>query len=362
MKSHPIRVLYFEDDPSDAERYARLLSETNKIIVTGELVPKHVDELRLSPTPDLVLIDYRLTQRQPTSGISATYRGGTLATYIAEKLPEKPLVIFSTRDCLNLFPNYEEEIRTVDYILYKEDLNQDLLSQRNFLVTLVQGFKSLTNARPGSRTWSALMQLLHASRSEEEDLQRSSPPHGENDGDWCVHHAARWILMVLFRYPGVLYDSLYASTSLGVREEDFLQDTVQSFFRDAQYSGIFVGMKKLWWRDRLQKLAFECIREAKLEPILSDNFIRAFRKKTGVKLKPSICVSSGEKNANAVCYILKKPVKMKYTLGYLPDNRPESMETARVSFKAVIEENVDKKLLPRADAERLTEIRRNSRC
>jgi len=356
----PIRVLFVEDDPQDSERYKQLISENRKITVTPKLAPHHVDELILTPQPDLVLIDYRLTKRQP-SGISAAYRGGTLATYIAEQLPETPLIIFSTRDVLKLYPNYEEEIKTVDYVLYKEDVNENPSSWRGFLFSLAQGFNALARVESNSRTWGTMIRLLKANSSEEEELQRAAPPRGGNGENWSVHDVARWILRVLFRYPGVLYDSLYASAALGIKEEDFLLDEVQSFFQDARYTGAFAGIKKLWWRDRLQELAFGCIREAKLDPVLSDNFMIAFRKKTGKKLKPSICVFSREKNANTICYILKKPVKMKYTLGYLPDDRPESMEPARISLKAILEENINEKLLPQADAERLVAIRRSHR-
>jgi hypothetical protein len=137
---------------------------------------------------------------------------------------------------------------------------------------------------------------------------------------------------------------------------------VQLFFGDAIYSGVFANIKKLWWRDRLQEIALSYIRDAKLPPILSESFMIAFEKKTGKKLNPSICVFSKEKNADTICCILTEPVKMKYTLGYLIDDRPESMDPARISFKAILEEDIDEDLFPRADAERLDYIRGKWKC
>ncbi len=273
--SEEVRVLFVEDDPQDRLRYSRILSETGKINVTPISPPKHIGKLRLSPAPDLVLIDYRLTKIQP-SGNSAMYRGGTLANYIAEKLPETPLVIFSTKDVLNLFPNYEEEIQSADCVLYKSEINEEPDFGKKFLIILAQGFRRLAEVEPTSRTWQVLMQLLKANISENENLQRSSPPRIGNSERWHVHSVATWILRVLFRYPGILYDSLYASATLGIREEDFLLDEVQLFFQDSIYTGIFAGIKKLWWKGKLQELAFKCIREAKLDPILSENFKIAF--------------------------------------------------------------------------------------
>jgi len=356
--SAPLRVLYVEDDPKDLERYSRLLSESSKIEIIPKPAPEHVDELSLSPKPDLIFIDYRLTQRQP-SGISAKYLGGTLATYIAEQMPEVPIAIFSTRSIMNSAPKYEVDIPTIDCVLYKEDVNKDPANWRDFILEFIHDFKSLSRTKLSSRTWNSLMKLLEASSlAEEEELQRASPPRGRNGQDWNAHDITRWVLQVLFIYPGIFYDSLYASASLGIQETDFLQMEVQSLFQNAQYKGVFSAIKKLWWRNRLHSIAFKCVRDAGLEPILSDNFATAFEKNTGKKLTPSICIFSNEPHADTICYILKKPVKMKYTLGYLPDDRPESMETARVSFKAILEENIDTKLLPLADAERLTAIRR----
>lgn len=355
--SSEIAVVFIEDNEQDLSRYSRILSEKDKIIVTPIPPPKHVDELQLSPTPDLVLIDYRLTQLQ-RSGDSVTYRGGTLANYVAEQLPETPLIILSTRDVFNLFPNYEEEIRSADYILFKSDVNKDPKVGRNFLITLARGFRELAKVEKASRTWQTLLQLLKADNLEDENLQRSSPPRIEQKEKWHVHGVSRWILKVLFEYPGIFYDSLYASAALGLREEDFLRDAVQHSFKDARYTGVFAEIKKLWWKNRLQKLAFRQIKNAGLDPILSENFRIAFEKTTGIKLEPSVCVFSGEENANTICHILRKPVKMKYTLGYLPDTRPESMDPARISFKAILEEDFDKHLLPSADAELLDSIRR----
>ena len=48
---------------------------------------------------------------------------------------------------------------------------------------------------------------------------------------------------------------------------------------------------------------------------------------------------------------------MRYTFGYLPDDRPEAMEQARISYKAAIEGEIRTEYLPKADAERLQEMR-----
>jgi len=50
-------------------------------------------------------------------------------------------------------------------------------------------------------------------------------------------------------------------------------------------------------------------------------------------------VWDGEPVADAVCYILKEPVKVRNSIRYYPDDRPPVMDEARVSFRAIRESN-----------------------
>ncbi len=354
----PITVLYVDDDPDDSERYSHCLNEKGLITINPVFAPEHPAELCLDPAPDLALIDYRLL-KHTRAGRAPTYRGGTLINYIAEKNEKVPLAVFSTRDILKLYPNYEKEIQAADLILYKEDITENRKYWKHYLVEYVGDFKKLTATKLSSRTWRSLPQLLNATSNELEDLQRANPPRKESKVTWDPHDLSKWVLRVLFRFPGIFYNSLYAATALGITEDSFLSKDVQEIFTKAKYDGVFSQLgERYWWRNRLQEYAFKFIREAGFEPNVSDNFSQAFEKIKNKKLAPSICVFSKEEHANSICYLLKQPVKRKYSLEYLPDNRPESMEPARISFKAVLEENINKALLPPSDAERVKTIRR----
>ena len=57
------------------------------------------------------------------------------------------------------------------------------------------------------------------------------------------------------QYPGILLDSMYSSVLLGVAEEDFLSPSVQDFFKEAKYSGIFSPMEGRWWKSKLIEIA-----------------------------------------------------------------------------------------------------------
>jgi hypothetical protein len=357
----PIKILYVDDDLNDSERYSHCLTEAGVITINPVLAPEHPSELCLDPVPDLALIDYRLLKHSK-SDPAPTYRGGTLVNYIAEKNQNIPLAVFSTRDILKLYPNYEKEIQAADLILYKEEITEKCQYWKNYLFQYVTDFEKLLAIKPNSRTWKNLPKLLNATNYELEELQRANPPRKEDRIKWDPHDLSKWVIRILFRYPGIFYSSLYASTALGITENSFLSQEVQEMFAKAKYDGIFSQLGEgFWWRNRLQEHAFKFIRESGFEPNISENFAEAFRKTKGVKLDPSICIFSKEEHANTVCYLLNQPVKRKYSLEYLPDNRPESMEPARISFKAVLEENINRDLLPPADAERIRIIRRTSK-
>ena len=68
---------------------------------------------------------------------------------------------------------------------------------------------------------------------------------------------------------------------------------------------------------------------------LNRSFPKYWLREQGEELSPSICVYKGEMYPDYICYILKKPVKTKYSLKYKPDDRPAVMDDARVSFKAI---------------------------
>lgn len=106
-------------------------------------------------------------------------------------------------------------------------------------------------------------------------------------------------------------------------------------------------------------MGYKLVNEMKLKPILHENFSHAYKLKYNIQLHPSICVYSEEKYANTICYVLQSPVKYRYTLGYLPDDRPECMEQARISYTAIINGEIKKAFVPVFEREKISEIRCN---
>jgi hypothetical protein len=310
------------------------------IQVTPEptLSSEMVDKLDQS----LILVDYLLDQMQP-DGSLVDYRGALLAAAAREKYPDKPIVILTQKAKISNDPADVKDFAGIyDDLIFKDDFfdERGLKSTALALVNLIEGFNRLTQAK--TRGWPELLDALGAQEFEESQLISSDPPTSE--GAWRVPEAARWIRKVLLGFPGILYDSLHAATALGIDRDAFLHDLLQSYFQDCKYTGVFASPDDChWWTKRLIARAHQVMAEAELEDYLPSGFSEAWEKHTGMRLEPSKCVYSDEQHADCVCWFYKMPVMRKYSLPYLPDNRPAVMDTARLSFKAILNQNFDER-------------------
>jgi hypothetical protein len=140
---------------------------------------------------------------------------------------------------------------------------------------------------------------------------------------------------VVLEFPGILYDPIHAATRLGISEESFQTGKVQELFEPARYTGIFNPLEGRWWQGRLLRIAQDLALEAEVKGPTRQVFAEAFKKKFGSELSPAICVWDHTPIADWVCYVLRQPVKMKNSLRYHPDRRPDVMDDARVSFRAI---------------------------
>ena len=338
MPPNPYRVTYIEDIDSETEEFTRFL-RNQKLRVRPMKPPPNLD-LRdvIKDKPDLILIDHVLTGYK-VLGKAVPYLGGTLASRIREVYHEYPLILTTTR---NRFRRYSEaaQLGAIDDVVFKDDIEVKPGSIVLILLGWIQGFEQLRKTK--RRNWASLTRKLRAREEESDKLKETFPlaPKRLFRGkigkfEWSVPEVAQWINRILFRYPGILCDSLHSATALGISETAFLRLKVQNVFRDTMYTGPFANLGPRWWRERLLATAFLLIKKAGEEPVLSTSFSRAFEKLYRTKLKPSICVVTGKEHADAVCYVLRKPVLREKSLDYFPDDRPRVMERARVSFKAI---------------------------
>jgi CheY-like chemotaxis protein len=337
-----LRVCYVDDDPNDRKRFAERLSG-GKMIVQPAPPPGQLSiEAIIRTKPDILLIDYELTK--PETGRSAvSYQGGTLASRIRESFPDHPVVLL-TRESLLAKREYRQIrdfMQIFDDVVYKGNIEKEPRVARSLLISLAEGFARLRGTR--AKSWKSLIRLLEAPPEAEDALRKAGAPlrseaHSPT-ANWRVQEAARWVRGVVLAYPGILYDDLHTATALGIAVESFGARSVRKLFAPAEYRGPFEPTDGRWWRVRTYDVAQRVIAAAKFSGPANAVFADAYRKRIGTQLKPARCIFSNTIPADWVCYILQKPVKRQYSLSYHPDDRPGVMDEARVSFRAIREDN-----------------------
>jgi hypothetical protein len=332
--SSKLKIWYIDDDPKEGKRLQSRLSRTTSIDCRFSSPPS-LGELN-EDWADLYLIDYDLTRIQPDGG-KVDYQGSTLASEIRTRVADKPIVLITRgsiyRDLKQSKPQVLDQLQIYDDLILKDELDEDLKGVTSSLITLSQGFRDLSRSQ--RKDWQALTGVLNANEHEARILREAVPPL--SDGRWFVSGAARWVRHVVLGYPGILYDEVHAATRLGISIEGFRKSSLQRVLKSAKYDGAFGPNDGRWWKDRLLGIAAELIQAEGLGGPLNETFREAYRRKMRVKLLPAICVWDNTPTADWVCYLLHKPVKIKHSLHYYPDNRPAVMDDARVSFRAVRE-------------------------
>ena len=338
----PNIVSYYVDDQAskEARRYHERLSRAEGF-ECRLIPPPKWDELGafITDSPDLFLIDYELSLVQP-DGTKAAYQGSTLAAEIRTRLPDCPIVLITRESILSQLDRrtrrqLTEHMQPCDELILKSMLDDELDGTRQLLISLVNGFRALSNIV--DKTWEPLIEILGANDEEAGLLREAAPPLQE--GEWIVTGAAGWIRRVLLEFPGILYDPVNAATRLGISLEAFRDDKVQELMEPAKYVGVFAPPEGRWWKGRLFRIAKELAKEEDVDGPPNRAFAEAFRKRFGRELSPAICVWDRTPIADWVCYVLRQPVKIKNSLRYYPDSRPSVMDDARVSFRAIRESN-----------------------
>ena len=289
----------------------------------------------LEANADLFLIDYELDTPQPDDSI-AHYRGATLAARVREEKPEFPIVLL-TRSSLGTWTSAQRTIRagrTFDGVLYKDThLRRDRDTARAKLVSLARGYEALRNSE--DRTVSALLDLLQTDDVGREEALKAVPP----DDGWKAVEAAHWVRSILLRYPGVLYGLAFAATALGISIDSFNQAPMMELLKPAEYQGIFNEERQRWWRHRLFEVANDLCLASDRTLGLREGFRAAAGERVGLDLGRSLDVETGDR-ADTVCHLLDIPTRIESSLPYRPDARPQVMDEARISFKAIRETNL----------------------
>ena len=361
-----INTIYVDDDDKELEKYETKFKEDERAKNRFEIVTINsqkkirdlISEVGKSK-PDLILVDFELDIPGPEDDVVIGLSGAPISTALRGEFPDVPIVLFTRPSVFKIEQYPPKFLSSLDEIIYKSDVFKESGEGLNVLYELALGFKKLRNVE--SKNWTDLLSLIKAPESDYNSLKLSNPPIASG-GEWSVSEAADWIRKILIKYPGILYGPIHAATFLGISLDEFLSDPIQEFFTKAKYSGVFAPPEGRWWKTKLQEIAESIMDEKEMDLLTYEGFPLAWERTKNMKIERSKCVFSGESPAEWVCYILKKPVKIKYSLSYKPDSRPSVMDEARVSFEAIRTSNdVNDDLFEPMGQEMLDKVRKMSK-
>lgn len=330
------RVLYFDDAVTDRETYSNRLSAYGRALdIVGMSPPGDLDLRKIiCPTdgssPDLVLIDYDLTQRDRSTNTHVNYLGGTLASAIRDLNSSIPLVLLTKQSLIGGDPHRAlQGFPTFDALMYKGDVAAEPEDSIDRLLDLSEGYHALSFA---TSLRSLVTCLGCKSEFEQYSIAEAGPPSGTSA--WTPAMLTKWLRDTLLEFPGVLYNEQFSSTLLGVSRDSFRSETIQEFFEDARYEGPF-SREPRWWKVRLIEKATEFLVDREVMGPIPRRFAAAW----GSEVSPSVCIECQESAPETVCYVLNQPVHYRCSIEYFADQRPAVMDRARVSYKAIRETN-----------------------
>jgi CheY-like chemotaxis protein len=352
MSSPSITVLVIDDDEDDRRRISARLRTVSGVRPRPYAPPPKLEiEELLAKRPDAVLVDYQLHGAQ-RGRVAANYKGSTLAAVLRERLPDTPILLM-TRASLEQQGRVDaarDLEGAFDEMFVKSDIEDPNKDRVQEIKRLVRGFAELRTASQPSVPTTAFWTLIGATAEERELLLQAEPPQALLErGRWRVPEVARWLRQTVLAYPGILYDSLHAASAIGISEDSLRERAVRTYFKDCWYTGPFAERRAYVWKGRFLLAARSLMRQVDMaqEPLAA--FADAWKARRRTRLKRAVCVSTGQAPADAVCYVLRAPVMRRHSFPYRPDTRPATMEEARVSFRAIVEEEVDNFLIA-ADA------------
>lgn len=363
-----IRTLFIDDDDRELKKY-KLRFEAddrskNRFKVITWNTPKSIKDYKEieKERPELILVDFDLTRPDADRNVIGI-SGVTLSTELRQKFSDIPIVLFTRKSVFKIenYSNIKQTLSSIDEIIYKRDLFIADSVLLDSLYELAIGFRKLRKSI--SKNWDDLLEILKAPKSDYDNLKDADPPiHSGNKSIWSVSKAAKWKREILITYPGILYDAVHSATFLGISKKAFLEDEVQQFLSRAKYSGIFSPLEGRWWKSKLLEIANYRMNKKEKSLLIREGFPAAWRRIKKTSIERSKCIFSGESPADWVCYILKKPVMIKYSLFYKPDSRPSVMDEARVSYKAIRTSNeVNDEVFDSIGKELLPEIRKTKK-
>lgn len=255
---------------------------------------------------DLIIIDHILSN----SLKSMITTGSSLAEIIRNLYPHIPIIGITGMGNLALIDIHQSS--SYDELF----TNEQLLNYSSKLKAIAEGYKTLKKMRSQNIDY-ITRNLLFPPDTEYDKLMQILPGQlrdkNINQGSWTFEFS-KWIRQRLLTYPGLLYDRLWTTTFLGLKEPSFQK--VEKLFGRSIYQGIYSDENDpRWW---VGSLRMELYKKIKVDS--PQNSWDMGRKLPGIKAKDF-----------SECYVCKGKMKGAPEIVGYRDQESESREQMHLS-------------------------------
>lgn len=213
-------------------------------------------EMWMANPPDLIMLDHNFS-KVPKRLFEL--HGSALAHLLRIQLPNTPIVCVSGQDIESDEFN-SEDLSEYTYLFDVNAINSEANLERMFAIARDFPLLCFPGKRPVRHL---LIDVLQAPVLDRSALLSVVPEEFEGVfvHGTSPHRIARWVLSVLMRRPGFLYDSLEAATFIGLNETAFLSK-VKHHFEPASYKGPFATQAHpMWWASALTDALYAALPE-----------------------------------------------------------------------------------------------------
>lgn len=248
------KILYIED--LDPESRVETLQNENFEIVTSKPKenPEEIIQNIVDINPDLILLDYQLTEGSKLNYTNAPSIASTLRSKYNDGIKERPIILMSTLDnIVNLYRKDYTSQDLFDYAISKEKALENPKRFRNKCLSFLNSYKNIIlNDFDLDKILSVgdNVQLIHSRIKIHLNKDVKS-----------VYEYSRFIFEHLIRCSGLLIGEDILSARLGVSKNSRDWEKLKENLIECKYNGIFSDVYNRWWMSKIDSWWKDNIKE-----------------------------------------------------------------------------------------------------
>jgi hypothetical protein len=259
------KVIWIDDEDRTTES-TQLMQLSKKKLVITYFHPVKFQKLTEKPVCDLFILDYKLCDVNYQDSI-CNGKGLSYIGYLRELYDDVPIYLYSQDDKSEIYNKlYYIALKDSDNIIKYNDV---IDNGYNLLYNDLVDYDKIKKSRDDIEE---LISLLKPPIEEVERLHSILPDilfnnkYGYSDK---ILIFSKFVRNELMQKPGFLYDSIYVSVFLGIKNDVFISH--KNYFKTALYKGIFsksITQEKWWKVNIIKKIRKTSLRNDDIKEII----------------------------------------------------------------------------------------------